>query len=99
MDKKIWLHSAPTQLHIAGTVYSTGDGSLQFVRSDNDEGTDAHGQWAETQFEYQPKGMDLSFWATIRVYKNVPMILFGQVGYSSMTLFNQKLMLLSNSSH
>lgn len=75
-----WLNSAPTFFNANNRTYSSADGTLKLVQTSASSGTDRVGDWQSTSFLYQIGGASpAKITAVIKVYRELPVIIFQQV--------------------
>ena len=78
-DKQVWLHSSPTFFTVDHKLHSSSDGSLKLLRVSRSSGFDKLGPWNVTSLYYQPLGSKAKLKIMFRWYRDLPLVLFGQV--------------------
>ena len=74
-----WLTSAPTFLRYDNRTASTKNGTLTLNDISVRSGEDEIGRFRETSMVFLVSSARLRFYAFVKVYRNIPLVLFTQV--------------------
>ena len=79
VDNQMWLQSSPTFFIVENKIHRSDDGSLKLLHISTDHGFDKLGPRNLTSLYYQALGTKTKVKLMFRWYRDLPLVLFGQV--------------------